>query len=128
MALASLRWPRAGAARIVWPQRRWPSSWVEFGVHKFYLGKVAQGVIYLIFFWTGIPALIAWIEAITYLAKNDEAWAREYGGAVQRPEPVAIGCLWALALLPLLAILGLFVLIFLGNQASIILSRTGASV
>ena len=99
-----------------------------FGVHKFYLGKVAQGVIYLIFFWTGIPALVAWIEAIIYLAKSDEAWAQEYGGAVQRPSSVAIGCLWLLALLPLLALISIVGLLFLGGQVSKILSTVGKSV
>ena len=29
------------------------------GVHKFYLGQVGQGILYLLFFWTFIPAFIA---------------------------------------------------------------------
>lgn len=33
-----------------------------FGIHKFYLGQVTQGIIYLIFCWTCIPALIAFFE------------------------------------------------------------------
>lgn len=100
----------------------------SFGVHKFYLGKVAQGVIYLIFFWAWIPGLVAWIEGITYLAKSDEAWAREYGGPVQRPNSVAIGCLWVLALLPLVGIVSIVALLFLGAQISHILSDVGRSV
>lgn len=43
-----------------------------FGVHKFYLGKIGMGILYLLFFWTGIPALIGFIEGIIYLCSNDE--------------------------------------------------------
>jgi hypothetical protein len=33
-----------------------------FGVHKFYLGKNIQGIIYLIFSWTFIPSIIAFFD------------------------------------------------------------------
>lgn len=98
------------------------------GIHKFYLGKIAQGVIYLIFFWTGIPAIIGWIEGISYLAKSNEAWAQQYGGPVQTPNSVAIGCLWLLALLPLLAFFSIVGLIFLGSQVSTTLEEVGRSI
>lgn len=98
------------------------------GLHKFYLGKVALGVVYLLFSWTGIPSLIAWVEGITYLAKSNEEWARQYGGAVETPSGAAIGCLWIVALLPFLAIFAVVALIFLGGQVSTILSNVGNSV
>jgi len=97
------------------------------GIHKFYLGKTVLGVIYLIFFWTGIPGLIAWVEAMVYLATSDESWAQKHGGPVEKSNGVAIGCLWVLALLPLLSIFVLTVLIFLGSQVSSILSTTATS-
>lgn len=50
-----------------------------FGVHKFYLGRIGQGLIYLIFCWTFIPAIIAFIEFIIYLTMSDEAFAHKYG-------------------------------------------------
>ncbi|XTZ38308.1 NINE protein [Salmonella enterica] len=50
-----------------------------FGAHKFYLGKIGQGILYLIFCWTFIPALIAFIEFIIYLCTSDEDFARKYG-------------------------------------------------
>ena len=42
------------------------------GVHKFYLGKVGMGILYLLFCWTGIPAVIGLIEGIMYLCSNEE--------------------------------------------------------
>lgn len=42
------------------------------GVHKFYLGKVGMGILYLCFCWTYIPAIVGFIEGIIYLCSNDE--------------------------------------------------------
>lgn len=42
------------------------------GVHKFYMGKIGMGILYLCFCWTGIPAVIGFIEGIIYLCSNDE--------------------------------------------------------
>jgi len=33
------------------------------GIHKFYLGQTGMGVVYIIFCWTYIPAIIAFFEA-----------------------------------------------------------------
>ncbi len=44
------------------------------GVHKFYLGKIGMGVLYIIFCWTYIPALIGLVEGIIYLTQSDEAF------------------------------------------------------
>lgn len=48
-----------------------------FGAHKFYLGKSGMGILYLIFCWTYIPSVIAFIEAIIYFTKSDAQWAQE---------------------------------------------------
>ena len=42
------------------------------GIHKFYMGQVGMGILYLLFCWTGIPALVALIEGILYLTESDE--------------------------------------------------------
>lgn len=50
-----------------------------FGLHKFYLGQVGLGIVYLLFSWTFIPTVIGFIEAIIYLTMSDEAFAAKYG-------------------------------------------------
>ena len=49
------------------------------GIHKFYLGRIGQGVIYVLFFWTFLPALVALIEGIVYLTMTDAEFAAKYG-------------------------------------------------
>jgi TM2 domain-containing membrane protein YozV len=49
-----------------------------FGIHKFYLGKIGQGVLYLVFCWTFIPTIIGFVEGIIYLLKSDEEFAIDY--------------------------------------------------
>ncbi len=50
-----------------------------FGIHKFYLGRIGWGVVYLLFCWTFIPGIVAFIEFIIYLCTSDEDFARKYG-------------------------------------------------
>lgn len=50
-----------------------------FGGHKFYLGQVGMGILYLVFFWTCIPALVAFIEFILFLTMSDEVFNQKYG-------------------------------------------------
>ena len=49
------------------------------GVHKFYLGRIGWGVVYIVFFWTFIPTILGFIEGIIYLTMSDEAFATKYG-------------------------------------------------
>lgn len=46
--------------------------------HKFYLGKPVEGIFYLLFCWTFIPCLIAFVEGIIYLVMSDEAFVAKY--------------------------------------------------
>ena len=49
------------------------------GIHKFYCGSIGLGIIYLLFCWTFIPALIGFFEGIIYLCcKNDQEFMRRY--------------------------------------------------
>ncbi len=46
-----------------------------FGIHRFYMGKITSGIFMLLFFWTGIPAIVAIIDLIMILcgiATDDE--------------------------------------------------------
>lgn len=48
------------------------------GFHKFYLGKVFMGIVYLVFCWTLIPALVAMLESIILLAMDDQKFNKRY--------------------------------------------------
>lgn len=50
------------------------------GVHKFYLGRGGMGVVYLLFCWTLIPSLIAFVEALILFGMSDVEFARTYPG------------------------------------------------
>ncbi|MEE9323331.1 MAG: TM2 domain-containing protein [Candidatus Aenigmarchaeota archaeon] len=50
-----------------------------FGIHKFYLGKTGMGILYLLFCWTFIPAIVGFIEGIIYLTKSDAQFTEQYG-------------------------------------------------
>ncbi|NLZ18251.1 MAG: NINE protein [Desulfobulbaceae bacterium] len=50
-----------------------------FGIHKFYLGRIGWGLIYLCLCWTFIPSLLGLIEGIIYVTMSDEAFAQKYG-------------------------------------------------
>jgi len=48
------------------------------GVHKFYLNKTTAGIIYLIFCWTLIPAIIAFVEFIMIITMNQHSFDEKY--------------------------------------------------
>lgn len=50
----------------------------DFGIHHFYLRHIGLGFLYLIFFWTWIPAIIGFIEGIIYLCMSDEEFDYKY--------------------------------------------------
>jgi TM2 domain-containing membrane protein YozV len=49
------------------------------GIHKFYLGQTAMGVVYLLFSWTFIPMFVSWIEGVIYLLSSERSFALKYG-------------------------------------------------
>jgi len=50
----------------------------SFGIHKFYLGRPIWGIVYLLLFWTLVPAIIGFIEGIVYLVMSEENFDAKY--------------------------------------------------
>lgn len=48
------------------------------GIHKFYLGRVGLGILYILFCWTYVSAIIGLIEGIIYLTSNEEVFYNKY--------------------------------------------------
>ena len=42
-----------------------------FGIHRFYAGRIGSGIVYLIFFWTFIPAILGLIEGILAFTREE---------------------------------------------------------
>ena len=53
------------------------------GFHKFYLKKPILGILYIVFCWTYIPAIIGFVEGIVMLLQNDSAFAKKYNCRTQ---------------------------------------------
>ncbi len=52
------------------------------GVHKFYLDRPIQGALYLVFCWTFVPAVIAFVEAIIYFTMSEANFNLKYNGGM----------------------------------------------
>jgi TM2 domain-containing membrane protein YozV/RNA polymerase subunit RPABC4/transcription elongation factor Spt4 len=48
------------------------------GTHKFYQGNNKIGFIYLCFFWTLIPGILAFVEGILILTADEEEYEEKY--------------------------------------------------
>jgi TM2 domain-containing membrane protein YozV len=57
-----------------------------FGIHKFYLGKITDGVIYLLFGVTGIPAIFAFFDFFGLCFMSD----REFDARFNDSSPRAV--------------------------------------
>lgn len=68
---------------------RTPDKWVSkvaygllaiilggLGIHRFYAGKILSGVIYLLLFWTFVPAVLGLIEGIIALTRDGDQQGR----------------------------------------------------
>jgi TM2 domain-containing membrane protein YozV len=51
------------------------------GAHKFYLGQIGSGVVYLAFSWTTIPLFISFIEFIILALMDRDEFHRRYNGS-----------------------------------------------
>ena len=49
-----------------------------FGLQEFYMNRVGLGIAAVLFWWTCIPALVAFIEAIVWLFRGEEEFNRRF--------------------------------------------------
>lgn len=50
----------------------------NIGAHKFYQGQPKLGILYLLFFWTGIPGILGILEGIRYLLMSTDSFYEQY--------------------------------------------------
>ena len=50
-----------------------------FGLQEFYMNRIGLGIAAVLFWWTCIPAVIAFIEALVWLFKGEDEFNRLYG-------------------------------------------------
>lgn len=48
------------------------------GIHRFYLGQSGLGILYLIFCWTFVPAIIALVDFIILLTMDEDKFNMKY--------------------------------------------------
>ncbi len=48
------------------------------GLHKFYLGQPLWGILYVLLSWTPIPKVACAIEAVWYLAQDEDTFNRNF--------------------------------------------------
>jgi TM2 domain-containing membrane protein YozV len=63
------------ANRLIFAMVAFLLGW--FGAHKFYQGKPGWGLLYLLTSWTGIPAIVSWIEGLIAIFQSDAAFDAE---------------------------------------------------
>jgi len=49
-----------------------------FGIHKFYLGLVKEGIAYFLLSITLFPMIVGWMDAINYFQQKQERFDQMY--------------------------------------------------
>ncbi len=55
------------------------------GIHRFYIGQIGWGFIFMIFCWTFIPAIVAFIDAIRWAAMGEKKFQERYSTPLPNP-------------------------------------------
>ncbi|HWB76655.1 MAG TPA: NINE protein [Nannocystaceae bacterium] len=63
------------------------------GVHKFYLGRIGAGIVYLIFSLTFVPALLGLIDFFILALMDQDEFNRRYNGHLLPPGQVVVNML-----------------------------------
>ena len=71
------------------------------GLHRFYLRRYISGVIYLVFFWTSVPAILGFVESIRFCFMPDSVFDAKYnnGQEVNKTHPSVRSLVGALLIL-----------------------------
>ena len=48
------------------------------GIHRFYLGNIVIGLLYLVFCWTFIPLIISFIEGIIFAFTSEKEFNERF--------------------------------------------------
>lgn len=54
----------------------------SFGIHKFYLAQNGWGVAYLLFCWTGVPALAGFVECFLLLFSSESQFNQRFNNGL----------------------------------------------
>ena len=49
-----------------------------FGVHKFYLGRIGAGILYLLIAWTFIPVFLSFIDVLFLVIRGERQFNIKY--------------------------------------------------
>ena len=49
----------------------------SIGLHKFYRGQYGRGILYILFCWSGIPALVGILEGVHYITEGQAGYEEE---------------------------------------------------
>ena len=52
------------------------------GIQHFYVNQTVFGVLGILFFWTGIPAVVALVQALVWLFEGKEEFEKKYNKQV----------------------------------------------
>ena len=50
-----------------------------FGLQEFYLNRIGLGIAAVLFWWTCIPAVVAFIEALAWLFRGEDEFNKKFG-------------------------------------------------
>lgn len=50
----------------------------SIGAHRFYLGQIKLGVLYLLLSWTGLSLIASWIDAVILILMNESEFQLKY--------------------------------------------------
>ncbi|WAL61228.1 SHOCT domain-containing protein [Thermocoleostomius sinensis] len=65
------------------------------GLHKFYLGQMRWGVVYLLLSWTPVPKIASALEAFWYLFQDPEEFDRYFNSNLQSMDTIDVAAVSA---------------------------------